>query len=145
MSEPKKNKARRRAGPNVAGREAEATSHTRLLKCGAHHISKLVRELRQNGVGLRSTAADAQTITLLKALQYLGPRGLNTYEGTAAGYARLATRIQELEADGWLIASQRENVIGPDFLFHRGIARYVLLGRRDDVQDPQMHLALEAA
>jgi hypothetical protein len=35
--------------------------------------------------------------TLRMALQYRGARGLNTYEGTAAGYMRMATRIKELK------------------------------------------------
>lgn len=142
MKDHRKNKARGRAGSNVAGREAKATGQNNTFKCSTNHISKLVRELYENQVGLRSTSADTQGPTLLRALKYLGERGLNTYEGTAAGYARLATRIQELEADGWLIASQRENVIGPDRLFHRGIARYVLVGRVADMANPQSSLDL---
>lgn len=140
-----KNRARGRAGSNVAGREAKATGQNKTFKCSTHHISRLVRELYENNVGLRSTSADTQGLTLLRALKYLGERGLNTYEGTAAGYARLATRIQELEADGWLIDSDRENVIGPDRLFHRGIARYILRGRLLDMQGPQLDLGLEGA
>jgi hypothetical protein len=137
MLNSKKNKARGRAGSNVAGREAKATGQNKTFNCSTNHISKLVRELHENQVGLRSTSANIQGPTLLRALQYLGARGLNTYEGTAAGYARLATRIQDLEADGWVIASERENVIGPDRLFHRGIARYVLVGRVADMVNPQ--------
>jgi hypothetical protein len=145
MRKPKKDKARGRAGSNVAGREAKATGQNKTFKCSMHHISKLVRELYANSVGLRSTSTDSQGAMLLRVLKYLGERGLNTYEGTAAGYARLATRIQELEADGWLIESDRENVIGPDRLYHRGIARYILRGRAAGTQDSQLDLGLEDA
>lgn len=116
-----------------------------LFDCSADHISKLCRELHLNGCGLCIAHAQTQVTTLLKALTHLGPRGLNTYEGTAAGYARLATRIQDLEDAGWLILSQRENLIGPDRLYHAGVARYILIGRRGDLTSPQGQLDLEVA
>lgn len=138
---PKEN-ASMAAGVIVAGREA-ATEQNGLFECSARHISSLVDELRINGLGLGSTSAETQCATLLKVLKYLGARGLNTYEGTAAGFARLATRIQDLEADGWLIASHRENIIGPDGLFHPRVARYVLIGRRCALAPTQSILDLE--
>ena len=113
-----------------------------VFNCNPDHISKVCSDLHINGCGLGSTQAATQVSTLLKALSYLGPRGLNTYEGTAAGYARLATRIQDLEDAGWLIASLRENLIGPDGLYHAGVARYVLIGRRADMVDSQGSLDL---
>ena len=125
----------------AAPRQENAPS---LFHCTSDHISKICRELVDNGLGLANTISETQCSTLLKVLKYLGSRGLNTYEGTAAGYARLATRIQELEADGWLIHSQRESLIGPDGLFHPGVARYRLLGRRSEYHDCQLSLDLEA-
>ncbi|GIZ54061.1 helix-turn-helix domain-containing protein [Noviherbaspirillum aridicola] len=116
-------------GVGIAGGQAKAMGQNKVLECSADHITRLVRELQDNGVGLNSSAGERQLSTLPKVLAFLGDRGLNTYEGTAAGYARLATRIQDLEADGWIIESRRENVIGPDGLFHRGVARYILVGR----------------
>jgi len=129
---------------NVAGQANESKQRT-LLNCCDNHIKKIVKELHENGVGLRNTSADTQGLTLLKALQFRGSSGLNTYEGTAAGYARIATRVQELEADGWLIAAPRENVIGPDGLYHQAVARYILIGKSEDFQSSQQELALEVA
>jgi hypothetical protein len=141
----RKDKARGEAGSkNVAGREAKATKKN-ILKCGAHHISNVKKQLREYGVALRSTYTDTQKTTLLRALKLRGKAGLNTYEGTAAGYARLATRVFELQVDGWRIDSIAEDVIGPDGLYHKNIARYVLRGKRADAQDPQLTLGLEGA
>lgn len=116
---------------------------TKTLECSANHINKVVEEIRSVGLQLRSTAGDTQLETLPKILQHFGPRGLNTYEGVAAGYLRIATRIKDLE-DAWVINSFRENVIGPDGLFHKGVARYVLVGKRKDMQ-PQRALDLGVA
>lgn len=120
----------------------EAKSQNKLFECSADHISKVIRELQDNGVGLQGTSGATQIVTLRRALEFRGARGLNTYEGTAAGYARLATRIFDLEDAGWLINSFRENLIGPDGLYHGGIARYVLIGKRAEVQCPQSSLEL---
>jgi len=109
------------------------------------HISKLRRELEGAGLGLQDTSGRTQCQTLLRVLRYLGDRGINTLEGVGCGFYRIATRIQELEAAGWLIASQRESVTGADGLTHVGIARYVLTGRRLDFVDPQGALDLEGA
>ena len=118
------------------------TQQSKLPRCTADGISNLAEELRKNGLQLGSVATDSQRTTLLKVLQYLGPRGLRTPEGTALGYMRLATRIQELE-EQWQIASLRETIIGEDGLVHPGVARYVLLGRRKDALDRQGTLDLE--
>jgi len=75
-------------------------------------------------------------------LQYLGEVGLSTPEGTGLAFARLATRIFDLELQGWRIDTLRENVITADGLLHRGIARYVLRGGRADITDPQGSLDL---
>ncbi|MCE3606925.1 helix-turn-helix domain-containing protein [Massilia sp. P8910] len=100
--------------------------------CGVKHISKLRRELHGAGLALRDTSGRTQCETLLRVLQYLGPRGINTPEGVGCGFYRIATRVQELEERGWLIASYRERIVGADGLAHRGIARYTLLGRAVD-------------
>lgn len=123
--------------PEIGGAQVDqagrlgATGQSKVCECSSHHISKLVRELRQNGVALASTSGQAQTATLRRALAYLGPRGLGTYEGAGAGYARLAARINDLRSAGWRIVSRRENLIGPDGLLHEQVARYVLVGERE--------------
>lgn len=115
-----------------------------LLKCGVKRIASLRNELAQNGLSLRNTSGETQRQMLLRVLEYLGPRGLNTPEGTGLGYLRLATRISELEDEGCIIASRREAIIGADGLAHVGVARYALLGRREG-GNPQLQLDLGAA
>jgi hypothetical protein len=112
-----------------------------VIDCGPQNITDVCRELTAAGVSLRSTDGASQLETLRRALQFRGPRGLNTYEGTAAGYLRMATRVKELR-ENWDIYTVRENVIAPDGLVHRGVARYILRGRR---QDRPMPAALQAA
>lgn len=143
MPNPRKNKARGRAGSNVAGREAKATRQNKIFRCGVQHTSKLRRELYAQGLALRSVTGISQCATLLRVLQYLGDRGINTIEGVGCGFYRIATRVQELEESGWLIESRRERVLGADGLTHDGIARYVLRGRRVDMPDAQGALDLE--
>ena len=126
------------------GGQAPATKQTKARYCGTNHINKVVREIQQAGLKLRSTAADTQLTTLPKVLNHLGSRGLNTYEGVALGFLRIATRIKDLE-DQYEIASLREDVIGPDGLYHKGVARYVLIGKRADLPPAQGQLDLGAA
>lgn len=121
----------------------KTTRQSKVFRCGVQHISKLRRELEANGLALRDTSGASQCSTLLRVLQYLGERGINTPEGVGCGFYRIATRVQELEAAGWLIASHRESIVGADGLSHIGIARYVLLGRRRESLPPQLDLALE--
>ena len=143
MPNPRKNKARGRAGSNVAGREAKATGQNKIFRCGVQHTSKLRRELYGQGLALRSVTGVSQRATLLRVLQYLGDRGINTIEGVGCGFYRIATRVHELEENGWLIESRRERVLGADGLAHDGIARYVLRGRRVDMPNAQGALDLE--
>mgnify|MGYP001545094958 CR=1 FL=1 len=100
----------------------------KIFRCGVQHTSKLRKELHANGMALHDTSGRTQCETLLRILQYLGPRGINTPEGVACGFYRIATRIQELEEAGWIITSLRESMVGADGLSHNGIARYVLSG-----------------
>lgn len=125
-------------GPVVTGQKKKA------LLCGANHISKFVCEIESVGLQLRSASGHTQLATLPKVLEYLGARGANTYELVALGFLRAATRIKDLE-DRYAIASLREDVIGPDGLLHKRVARYVLLGPRKDLVRPQGQLELEAA
>lgn len=118
-------------GFDQAGGPAAITQ--KIIDCGAENITSVCEELRAAGVGLRAADGRTQLETLRRALEYRGARGLNTYEGTAAGYCRLATRVKELK-ETWDIHSLREDVVGPDGLLHKGVARYVLLGRRQDLQ-----------
>lgn len=113
-----------------------------LFRCGLKHTSKLHKEVKLANLGLRNARGATQLATLLALLKHLGPRGLNTKEGEALGYYRIATRVQELEEDGWHIASLRESILGADGLPHHGIARYVLLGRVEGFRAPQLTLDL---
>jgi hypothetical protein len=97
------------------------------FRCGVQHTSKFRIEMENAGLGLNDASGDTQRQTLLRILIYRGAKGINTLEGTACGFLRIATRIQELEAEGHRILSPRERVIGADGLVHKGIARYVLL------------------
>lgn len=123
------------------------TGQNKIFDCSGQNITAVCDELARNGVGLRNTSGATQRETLQLALQYRGQRGLNTYEGTAAGYMRLATRVKELK-DTWDIYALKEDVVGPDGLLHKGVARYVLLGRRQDMEKmppAQAQLELGAA
>jgi hypothetical protein len=130
------------AGLSVVGVQAKATRKNKVFRCGVQHTSRLRRELASQGLALGNTTGATQCQTLIRILQYLGNRGLNTPEAVACGFYRIATRIQELEAAGWLIASLRERLVGADGLAHNGMARYVLLGRDPGMQTPQMSLPL---
>lgn len=122
-------------GGAVFGRAGGPAAITqKIIDCGAENITSVCEELRAAGVSLRAADGRTQRDTLRRALEYRGARGLNTYEGTAAGYMRMATRVKELK-DTWDIHALREDVVGPDGLLHKGVARYVLLGRRQDLQD----------
>jgi hypothetical protein len=116
----------------------------KIFRCGVQHISKLRRELQSQGLALRDTSGRTQCEMLLRVLQYVGDRGINTPEGVGCGFYRIATRIQELEDSGWIIASQRERLVGADGLAHVGIARYVLIGYGGAV-NPQGSLDLGEA
>jgi hypothetical protein len=143
MTNPQNEKATGQGGfSKVVGGQAEATKQKRPRNCSAHHNNKVAKELRRVDLQLKSTAGDTQLATLPKVLQYLGPRGLNTYEGVAAGYLRIATRIKELK-DTWEIITVLEDVIGPDGLFHKGVARYVLIGKKKHPEPVQSELGLE--
>lgn len=122
----------------------EATGQNKVLDCGQQNITAVCEELAQNGIALRDASGATQLETLRRALEFRGARGLNTYEGTAAGYMRLATRVKELK-EKWDIYALREDVIGPDGLLHKGVARYVLLGRRKDMPAVQAQLDLGCA
>lgn len=131
----------------VAPGQGKATSRNAkadVLKCGTHHINKVRNEIHAAGLSLDGTSGGTQLGTLLRVLQYLGPRGINTKEAEGCGYFRIATRIQELEDAGWKIAVPKERIIGADGLIHKGIARYTLLGRRSDFIDQQGSLDLGA-
>lgn len=141
---PQNEKATGQGGFSKVGGGQAKTKHKRVFHCNAQHISNFCQNLAKNGLALRSTAADTQLETLPKVLQFLGTTGLNTYEGTAASYLRTATRIKELK-ETWEIHSLREDVIGPDGLYHRNVARYVLIGKKKQLLPPQMSFDLEAA
>ncbi|CAL63139.1 Hypothetical protein HEAR3030 [Herminiimonas arsenicoxydans] len=142
MSNPKKQNASISGGAKFTKLGGGVNGQNKIFRCGVQHISKLRRELEANGLALRDTSGLTQCQTLLRVLQYLGERGINTPESVGCGFYRVATRIFELEAAGWLIASCREAIVGADGLSHIGIARYVLIGKRDEFQSPQSSLDL---
>lgn len=111
----------------LAGGES---AQSKVIQCSADDIAKVVRELSERGLALGNASGATQLDTLPKALSHRGPRGLSTYEAVAAGYLRIATRIKELKST-WDILTLRESYVGPDGLFHAGVARYVLIGRID--------------
>lgn len=143
MREPKKDNARGKAGKPITKRAGRVNGKNKAFRCGVKHTSNIRRELDDQGLALRSVTGASQRATLLRVFEYLGDRGLNTLEGVACGFYRIATRVQELEAEGWLIDSRRERVLGADGLVHDNVARYVLRGRKSDVPDPQGILDLE--
>ena len=142
MSNPKKQNASGKGGAKFTKLAGGVNGQNKIFRCGVQHISKLRRELEANGLALRDTTGSTQCQTLLRVLQYLGARGMNTPEGVGCGFYRIATRVHEMEAAGWLIASCRESIVGADGLPHIGIARYILIGKRSDVQDVQSSLDL---
>lgn len=139
-----KNESPRKEGSDVvAGGQAKTTKQRKKRFCGENNIKDVVREVHSVGLKLRSTDGDTQLATLPKVLQYLGARGLNTYEGVALGYLRIATRIKELK-EIWEIQTVREDVIGPDDLFHVGVARYIITGKKKQAEPVQPDLGLGA-
>lgn len=143
MTNPKKEKATGQGGSsNVAGGQAKSTAKRKKFSCGEHDIKNLVRLVHAADLRLRSTATDTQQATLPKVLEFLGPRGLNTYEGVALGYLRIATRIKELK-ETYDIGTVREDVVGPDGLWHIGVARYYLIGKKKPIAPAQQDLGFE--
>jgi hypothetical protein len=114
------------------------------LQCGTEHTNKYRDNVHVAGFGLKNASGTNQRTMLLLWLQHVGSSGINTLEGEACGYLRIATRIQELKERGWKISSQRENVIGADGLFHKRIARYILDGRTADFPPVQLDLDFSA-
>jgi len=141
ISPPKENAPGRGSASSDQAGEPTAAAR-RVVDCGHENITSVCQELRTAGVELRAADGRTQLETLRRALEYRGARGLNTYEGTAAGYLRFATRIFDLK-EQWDIYTLKEDVIGPDGLLHKGLARYVLLGRRKDLpRAPSAHQQL---
>lgn len=131
-------------GTQDTQRSGRVKGKGKVFLCGVKHTSDLRRELQEKSLALSSSSGQSQRDTLLRILQYLGPRGLNTPEGVGLGFYRIATRIQELEERGWAIASLRETLVGADGYKHTGIARYVLKGRARRQENPQRSLDLGA-
>lgn len=142
MNRPKKQNTPNQGGAQLTKLAGCVNVQKNIFRCGAKHTSNLRRELALNGLALKGTSGKTQCVTLLLILQYMGSRGLNTLEGVACGFYRIATRIQELEASGHQILSLRENIIGPDGLTHHGIARYVWMGCTDKADSRQRLLDL---
>ncbi len=126
----KKQSAPEGALVNQAGGPA-VTGKNKIFDCSGESITAVCDELARNGVALQNATGFTQCETLRLALEYRGPRGLNTYEGAAAGYLRIAARVRELK-ENWNIFTRTEDVIGPDQLLHKRVARYVLLGKRNN-------------
>jgi hypothetical protein len=140
----KKKNAPAKGSARFARRACRVNGQRKVLKCDNRDITRLRTELRAAGLLLDATRTETQLETLLRTLQYLGARGLNTPQAVGIGFARAATRVFDLEQRGWRIDTLREDVVTADGLKHRGIARYILRGRRADVADPQGALELGA-
>jgi hypothetical protein len=145
IPDPRKDTAHGKVGAKFTKLTGRVKGQNKTFRCGVQHISNLRRELQSHGLALRDTSGRTQCETLLLILQYLGDRGLNTPEGTGIGFARLATRVWDLEVSGWLIDTILEDAITADGLKHRGIARYILRGRKAGFIDPQGSLDLGEA
>ncbi|MBC3832255.1 hypothetical protein H8K33_12085 [Undibacterium amnicola] len=138
---PKKQNASGKGGVRITKLAGNVKLQGNILRCDTKHISKLRKELAKEGLALLNASGEAQVRTLPKVLRYLGNRGINTKEAEGCGYYRIATRIQELEARNYVIASKRETIIGADGLVHPRIARYVLLSENTE-PNPQGELDL---
>jgi hypothetical protein len=136
MKKPPKDNAPDQGGAHFTKLAGGVKKQKKVFRCGVQHTSKFRIEMENAGLGLNDASADTQCKTLLRVLQFVGSRGINTLEGVACGFMRIATRIQELEAEGHRILSLRERVIGADGLVHNGVARYVLalMAIKDDRQ-----------
>jgi hypothetical protein len=145
MPNPRKQRARGKAGAPLSKLAGVGSGVKKVLICSNRNITRLRSEIRAAGLLLNATRTETQLDTLLRTLQYLGDRGLNTPEAVGIGFARIATRVFDLEQQGWRIDTEREDVVTADGLAHRGIARYILRGRRADIADPQGSLDLGAA
>jgi hypothetical protein len=129
MRNPRKQNAPNKRGAQFTKLAGGVKRQKKVFRCGVQHTSKFRLEIEAAGLGLGDASAATQCQTLLRILIYRGSKGINTLEGNACGFLRIATRIQELEAEGYLIVSLRESVRGADGLIHNGIARYVLLSK----------------
>ncbi len=123
--------------PNIGGvpvtkLDGCVTSKSVAFMCDEKHISNFRNGFAASGLRLKHTIGHTQCDTLLRVLQHVGAGGINTPEGVGCGFDGIATRIQELEARGWVISSLRERIIGADGLAHSGIARYCVIGRKPD-------------
>jgi hypothetical protein len=130
---------RNRAAKKAASREAATAK-----QIDNAYLTAFANRIKAAGLALRSSSGGTQLATLPKVLEYLGSRGANTYELVALGYLRAATRIKELE-DRYLITPILEDVIGPDGLLHKRVARYIMIGKRKDLPPAQGQLDLGAA
>lgn len=137
MTTPYKQNAPDFGGVPVTKLAGRVTSSSVAFVCDEKHISNFRNELAASGHRLKDTDGQTQCDTLLRVLQHVGARGINTPEGVDCGFYRIATRIQELEARGWVISSRRERIIRADGLEHGGIARYCLIGRKDECEPSQ--------
>ena len=92
-----------------------------------YYLDALRREIKDAGLWLDDASGESQLATLPKVLKYLGQRGLATIEGEALGYRRIATRVQDLESQGYVICVDREHVVTDDKLLHSRMARYAMV------------------
>ena len=113
----------------------------KIYRCGVQHTTKFRKEIERVGLALKDSSTEVQIETLIKILLYRGSKGINTLEGMACGFLRIATRINEIKAEGYIIEKSEENVIGSDGIVHRGIARYFMKSLEKRIS-PQLSLDL---
>jgi hypothetical protein len=136
MKKPTNKNAPNQGGARFTKLAGGVKKQKKVFRCGVQHTRKFRIEMENAGLGLNDASAETQCQTLLRILQFVGDRGINTLEGIACGFLRITTRVHELQAQGHVIASIKERVISADGLVQEGIARYVLLlqALKDDRQ-----------
>lgn len=127
----------------VAADARPAAKKKQVFACDDRHIRALRRELRNAGLSLHDTTSKTQNQMLVRILKYLGNRGLGTLEAMGIGIYRVATRVQELEAAGFVFAAIRESVRGSEGLLHTGMVRYIFLDKRSETRQLSLDLGDE--
>lgn len=105
---------------------ASKTSKTRITEVRHHNSAgdKAASKAKAGGNIRRALSREGQNAA---ALDVLRRRPVNTFELRRMGMASPAARIQDLEAMGCVIASDRTVAVDSDGFSHYGVALYTLL------------------
>lgn len=99
-------------------------------------LHQMPTEADANAIRSKSTEREAQNRKLV-ALLRIAKR--NTYELRKLGISHPAGRVQDIEADGYVIRSDRVSVVDENGFLHPGVALYTL------VSEPTATVEKEAA